>query len=225
MRGLDVSDPEWGIRISEYGNGVLNESLPIYYQSEKPELSDRDGLIIRLVGSTFESFLDENETDIVVLFYAAPQPENLSAEFEEAVTTVYKGGTRTIKFGQINVWKNACQRRFPPLLSNPLIVMFPAGDGSVAIPYLGQLKPVPILRFLKARASKPHKIEVEPITIEEAKIERQVLEQGYQGLPEWAAGFAKEEIYNLEVLINASVSVNTQKSKVEQSQTAKTSQN
>jgi hypothetical protein len=211
MRGLDLTDPEWGVRMSEYATAVLNESLPIYYQSEKPDLSDRDGLITRLVGSTFQEFVENNTTDTVVLFYAATEPENISSEFEEAVTAVYKGGTTSIKFAHINIWRNACRRRFPSLISNPLVVMFPANNASVTIPYLGALEKVSLLRFFKARASLANRIEVAPVTVEQAKAAKTIIEEGISVLPDWATQYANEEIYSLELVINASVPATAEK--------------
>jgi hypothetical protein len=209
LHGLDVTDPEWAIRVSEYARGVLNGSISISYQTEKAELTDRDGLVTRLVGSTFESFLEDNATDAFVLFYTAPVSENTSdSEFTQAVTEVYKGGTTSMKFAHINVWWNACERRFPPLLSNTQLVLFPANNRTVAIPYLGELKKVPLLRFFKRRSSYPTNIEVRPLTLDEARAEKAVISQGIERLPDWAVGYATEEIYNLDLVINASTSAN-----------------
>jgi hypothetical protein len=203
MRGLAITDPEWANRVSQYASGVLNGSVSISYITENVDSSNEERSIMKLVGSTFAAFLADTNFDVVVLFYAALDSQSVPAEVDEAVKKVYRTGTTTIKFGTINVWRNACELEFPTLMSNPQLELFPATNRSTSIPYLGPMETNSLLHFFKDRASLPHKIELPAMSLAEATARKADLEALARELPERAARYAREDIQSLEALINS----------------------
>jgi hypothetical protein len=127
--------------------------------SEPPPIGD-DGDCAKIVGTTYESFVQGGDADAVVLYVALDDQRTgrwLSA-FRGAAARARGSSAR---FGIINATANAAN--FPPLRSLPHIEIFPAGRGAEHQTFFGRVDEDAILRFIRrCGATKNLTFEVAP---------------------------------------------------------------
>jgi hypothetical protein len=160
------------------------------------------GPFVRLSGATYGEFVNDSSRDIVVLFYAETNSENIMTdELEAAANAVLASGATRIKFGLINYWKNSCEQEFPPWIGNPHVNFFPARNKTEAIPYFGPPTAAGFLRFFKANAYPPLNIQTMPMTVREAIEEKETFAARLPFLTE-VAPYAEKYMRELEEVIN-----------------------
>jgi serine/threonine protein kinase len=69
-----------------------------------------------------------------------------------------------MKFGLINMWRNAVDHPLPRWVGDTQITLFPAGNKAHRVTFFGAPERGRLLRFLKANAATPLAVEVPPIT-------------------------------------------------------------
>jgi hypothetical protein len=203
LRGLDIQDPSWRARVIDYTAAVLNGSVQKSYVSETVnETADR-GALKKLTGRTYREFIEDPRLDVAVLFYAAFDSENVeTGEFQAAAAAVVDSGVATMKFGFMNVFRNACQQPIPATVRNPQINLFPANNKTVSIPYFGDLTKEGILRFLKENAAMPIDVQTIPLSKLDAFRERDILWNQMMDFPEDVLPYANDYVMKLVTVIN-----------------------
>jgi hypothetical protein len=135
MEGLNITAPEWLNRAVGYIEQVLNGTIEPIYISEQPDAGADLGALVRLVGTTYEEFVNDTEHDVVVFYYRAIESAKAALdEFRAAADEVLRNGTKTIKFGFTNADKNGCPRGFPAFINTPHVEMFRAKNPVASAP-------------------------------------------------------------------------------------------
>lgn len=106
--------------ISKY----MDETLPAVYTSElEPPLMTPQ----KLVGTTYESFLNDNETDKFIMYMRASCPHcqkamSLLGDLQDCFDE--HNISDKIKIGFIDISKNSCKEKYPPLIGVPQFSLF-----------------------------------------------------------------------------------------------------
>jgi hypothetical protein len=203
LQGIDITDPQWMPTAREYLTQVENGSLHMQYVTEDlTGLSERWPLT-RLSAATYGAFVDTPDTDVSILFYVAADSEDVvTKSLQLAGQQVLDSGCTTMKFGLINVRKNACDRETPPWAENPQLFFFRADNKTNPIPYFGEPTTDALLRFFKAKAAHPISVTPEKMSVEAAAKEKERIAEQLFDYPKEVADHAFDYLEYLNGVIN-----------------------
>ena len=136
------------IILNEYVNQVIEGNIQKVYMSEElnetNSKKDENG-VTRLVGKTFEQFVNDTEKDSLIFFGIPENWPYYYKYFINAKENISSIGL-DLKFGYIEATKNSSPYRFPKIYSNPHIELY-LRDGTM-VPMLNIVNEEGILRFL-----------------------------------------------------------------------------
>jgi hypothetical protein len=202
MTGLDITSPNWVDLATKYIDEVLAGIIEPIYISEQPDPDGSMGALVRVVGTTYEAFVNDTTHDIVVFYYTGLESVKAALdEFQAAADEVVRNGTTTIKFGFIDVYKNACPRGFPGLNNNPHIEMFRAKNTTHSAPMFGMPVKGSFIRFFRDAASLPNTIIPEGMTRSLAEHEKEYVQNALSDMSAETATQARDYIRRLDVFI------------------------
>jgi hypothetical protein len=203
LKYVKITDDAWHDKAILYIEQALNGTIKPTYISEEPGDRQNQGAVVRLVGKTYEAFVNDTEHDLVIYYYAALDALE-TGEFQAAADEVVRNGTSTIRFASINRYRNACAEKFPDMVNNPQVELIPARNKSATAIMLGLPGKDAFLRFFKAHASLPNSIVAPPMTAAIALREKAHWLMYIDDLRDDLARKVRQYIGELDLVINQS---------------------
>lgn len=154
------------IGVLDYVEKMLSGNLKRTYKSE-PIPSTFTGV---LVGNTYQKYIEERTTDVMVLYY---NDEEL--HWFSSLRDTLKSAN--VELYMINVSKNSSPLRFPQLLGIPHVEFFPKELTAPSIALLEYPTEASILRFAHENCGSSDKIEFVPRTFNEVRSMNKTLRQ------------------------------------------------
>jgi hypothetical protein len=171
LRGVDISDASWLGIARGYAASVLNGSLPMQLLTEDVSERMNRGPLVRLSRATFAEFVADTEVHTVILFFSNSTTENVDTEALESAADVVKQNGGKMKFGFINLWRNAFDIRLPFLMAIPQVTLFPMNKTMNWTSYWGLHTKDGLLRFFKGNSDVLENFEPPRITKREADMD------------------------------------------------------
>lgn len=132
--------------LGEYVKSVNDGKIQKVYMSEEiNESISNENEVTKLVGKTFENFVNDTEKDSLIFFGVPDDYPYYYKYFMNAKKNISSLGIN-LKFGYIEPNRNSSPYRFPKIYSNPHIELY-LKDGTM-IPMLNIINEEGILRFL-----------------------------------------------------------------------------
>ncbi len=127
-------------------------TAPRFLKSE-PEPSENPGPVYKVVGKTFKSEVLDNDSDVIVKFYApwCGHCKKLEPVFKSLADSLSEN--KKLKFFEIDSTKNDVEGH--PINGFPVIKFFPGKDKANVHTYNGDRSEGDIAKFIKEKASYP----------------------------------------------------------------------
>jgi hypothetical protein len=206
LAGIDIESASWEDLAEHYLRQIEEKTLQGQYVSE-PEVNPSSfEYVTKVVGSTYNGFVDDPNYDVVMFYRGSPgEHEQELAFFHSVAEEIITNGTRTMKFGYINARLNSPPgRAFPIFVNIPHVEMFPATAKRSMAPMLGFYTKPGFLRFLKEYSTLPNTLDPEPVTTLEALNEHSIIRGKIGKMPLELAQIALAYAERLEALLNGS---------------------
>lgn len=148
---------------------------PSFISEEEPEV-DPNSNFVKVVGTTYEKFINDPNHDIVVLFKRenCEHCQSFFKVLESFSEECAKANVNTIKFGYIDIHKNSAKIRFPYISGVPHIHIFPAKNKTDNDSLRGGHNRDGLIRFIKRYGS--YDIPFEPGPINQGEVAMEVLQ-------------------------------------------------
>jgi thiol-disulfide isomerase/thioredoxin len=142
---------------------TAGEAKPQFF-SESEEPTDAQGLVTRLVGTTYAAFVLDPAFDAVVLFKrpSCPHCEKFAPVFEALAQELSAAGVSGVRFAMIDVSRNSAELPFPYMPGVPHVYVFPATNKTGGDSLRGSRDREGMIRFLKSYATVDIPFEVPP---------------------------------------------------------------
>lgn len=181
----------------------LPDPIAISESTDVTEKSLETSNVTQLVGSNYDSFIAETQSDIVVLYYSrdTPMTQQFIEIFTQTANFFISNGitTNQVRFAAINV---SCNSAFFPLMPVlPHMELFPKLNKTDNYEYFGQANINAIVRFVKRYSTTRVSLETPESTLSEDNIE---LYQIISELPSFKGESRRKSILRLEELTNQS---------------------
>jgi hypothetical protein len=165
LEGLPITDRAWvpGARahLENIGKGLVEAC----FVSEEADARENRGLAVKIVGSVYREFVEKTDEDAIIFYYEFTDLTHPGfADFEGVATEL---GTR-VRFGFIDIKKNASPKHYPVFLSDPHVEFFTAG-GKKSWPLLGNCTRGNLMRLIQSYSAIGKAVEPPVMTVEEAE--------------------------------------------------------
>ena len=137
----------WGEKVRDFLHKVQDGSIKKQYLSEQAPEVQEDPLFTKIVGSTFESFVNDPEKDSIVMFITGEKAKGKSDVLQNIAHELNEKGITSIKFGYINFLMNAGE--FFPQILQATHIQYYRHNSNETYPMLQTINENGIKRFLK----------------------------------------------------------------------------
>lgn len=168
--------------IKQYIDSISDNSIKRKYHTEAVPKDDPKDLVKKLVGLTYQDFLNDTKHDLVVL-YTEPHSEDCEEaliEFTQAAEAMKRTGVR---FAYIDSYLNSCPLKFPFFLSKPSLRIYPAINRSNDMMFLHHFTKNNIILFVNQFGSWNYDIKTDPRDKNQFKLEMSQFAHNAQYIP------------------------------------------
>ena len=152
-----LTKDQWIKDATNYLEMIAKGKIKRQYHSEVLDKKNKSDPVEKIVGTTYNSFMNDKKHDLYVLYIDQNRSECLHAldEFRKAATIA-----TSIRFGVIDIILNSSPLAFPHIHSLPYVRFYPSKNRSNDVPFLHTMKSNDFLRFAMKFGSKDYKFDV-----------------------------------------------------------------
>lgn len=148
-------------RMTEYAIKLIQKGRQKKYLSEPIPKPNSKSLIKKIVGKTYSTFINDPEHDVLMMYIThCDSCKKFKPVFIDFVKEYHSTGKKFVKFGWIDVEKNAAEIEFPKIKYLPHFELFPAKNKSDHDQLRGERSRDNLVRFLKYKCMEEFPLNV-----------------------------------------------------------------
>ncbi|OHT13107.1 hypothetical protein TRFO_16861 [Tritrichomonas foetus] len=154
---LPFNKEQWMKDAELYLSMINKGKIKRKYHSEPVPKNNKNDLVEKIVGDTYDSFMKDQRHDLYVMYV-----ESNNGVCNEALSEFQKAAevARNIRFGVIDVILNSSPRKFPQIHKLPYVRFYPSKNRTNDVPFLHSMKRDDFLRFAMKFGSQNYKFDV-----------------------------------------------------------------
>ena len=156
LSNLPFNVENWVAASTKMLNDIVEGKLePNYLTEDPPDPTENDPYVTKVVGSTYESFVMDPNHDVIVLYKRenCPHCTKFFPQFSKFAKECADLNLTFLKFGFIDVSKNAASIKYPYMPGVPHVQIFPAKNKTDDNPLRGGRDRNALLRLIKTYSS------------------------------------------------------------------------
>ncbi|KAK8884036.1 hypothetical protein M9Y10_043139 [Tritrichomonas musculus] len=165
---LPFSKDKWLNDAKFYLTQISKGKIKRKYHSEPVPKTNKSDPVEKIVGSTYDSFMNDKKHDLYVMFIKSNGGSCNDAleEFRKAAKIA-----KNIRFGVIDAYLNSSPREFPHIITLPYVRFYPSKNHSNSTPFLQLMNQNNFLRYAMKFGSQKYNFDVPQKSLSELRVE------------------------------------------------------